>query len=351
MPPNNEGNMGQIPLKQSNTIGSILAKKNIGPITSMQIDTIGCTLALEMNMEQCYPQIEELAFEGTASESLENDCFMDELNIVDTRCIKLQGRKALPWGQMRITSWNVRGLAAPDKRRLVKRTLIRLDSDVYIFQETKMCKEKAEDFVGYYYKWGGIFCDAIDMAGGLGIMWNPSKADVHLIASSNKWMACNITCKQMTLYFPLLNIYGPVKIEDKLAIWMEITNLIYTLGSNKVIAARDFNALLSLYEKAGGLQKPTKVMEDFKCFVSNNKLVDIIPQNGSYTWTNRRLNFLNISEWLDHFLAGEGWINGNLSLESQIFPQVGSDHMPISLFIDQEIRCTKNYFKFLSTWW
>ncbi|XP_057854562.2 uncharacterized protein LOC131064437 [Cryptomeria japonica] len=68
-----------------------------------------------------------------------------------------------------------------------------------------------------------------------------------------------------------------------------------------VIAARDFNALLGIDEKVGGLQKPSKV-EDFRDFVSNCKLVDIIPKIGKFTWTNKRLKFANISERLDRFL-------------------------------------------------
>ncbi|XP_059073755.1 uncharacterized protein LOC131029339 [Cryptomeria japonica] len=70
----------------------------------------------------------------------------------------------------------------------------------------------------------------------------------------------------------------------------------------KVIAVGDFNALLDIDEKVEGLRKPSKVMEDFRDFVSDCKLIDIIHKNGKFTWTNRRLNFANISERLDRFL-------------------------------------------------
>ncbi|XP_057871702.2 uncharacterized protein LOC131078076 [Cryptomeria japonica] len=118
-----------------------------------------------------------------------------------------------------------------------------------------------------------------------------------------------------------------------------------------VIATGDFNAILDIDEKVGGLRKPLKVMEDFRDFVSNCKLIDIIPKNGKFTWTSRRLNFANISERLDRFLVGERWISCNYSLETEIVPQIGLDHLPISLSIAQDTRSKKNYFKFLSMWW
>ncbi|XP_059073464.1 uncharacterized protein LOC131874214 [Cryptomeria japonica] len=192
---------------------------------------------------------------------------------------------------MRLTSWNVRGLLAPDKRCLVKRTLAKLDSEVYVLQETKLNKDKALEFIKYCYKWDGLFQDARGLAGGLGIMWNASKVDVQSIASFDHWMACIIVCKQSNISYPLFNIYGPNRTEEKLKVFNQASQL----DTGEVIVAGDFNALLDIDEKVGGLRKPTKVMEDFQEFVSNCKLVDILPKNGRFTWTNRRLNFANIS--------------------------------------------------------
>ncbi|GLJ47625.1 hypothetical protein SUGI_1006030 [Cryptomeria japonica] len=164
-------------------------------------------------------------------------------------------------------------------------------------------------------------------------MWNAAKVDVHPIASYDHRMVCIIICKQSSISYPLFNIYGPCKTEEKLKVWNEVFNQASQLDSGKVITAGDFNALLGIDEKLGGLQKPTKVMEDFWDFVENCKLVDILPKNGRVTWTNRKLNFANISKRLDRLVVGEWWINGDYSLETEIVPQVGSDHLPLSLSI------------------
>lgn len=229
---------------------------------------------------------------------------------------------------MKISSWNVRGLSAPDKKCLVKRSLTKLDLEIVILQETKLNGEKEVEFVKYCFSWEGIFQDARGLTSGLGLMWNPSLIDVIPIASCDHWIARIIQCRRSDLQFPLFNVYGPTKTEEKLKVWTEISLQVNLLESDKVIIAGDFNAILDIDYKEGGLRKPTKVMDDFRDFISNCKLIDIIPKNGRFTWTNRRLNFSKIFERLDRFLVGEWWMNANFSLESNIIPQIGSDHFP-----------------------
>lgn len=105
--------------------------------------------------------------------------------------------------------------------------------------------------------------------------------------------------------FPLLNVYGPIKTKDKKELWNEIKNQLENVGFERVIMAGDFNALLELDDKVGGLKKYTQVMEDFRLFIDDMRVMDIVPKNGKFTWTNKRHNFLNISERLDRFFAGK----------------------------------------------
>ncbi|XP_057863432.2 uncharacterized protein LOC131071562 [Cryptomeria japonica] len=252
---------------------------------------------------------------------------------------------------MKIYSWNVRGSSAPDKRRLAKRALTNLNLDVILLQETKLNSDKDVDFKNLCFKWEGLFQDARGSTGGLGILWNPVNIEVYPVASCDFWMACTIKCKKLNLCFPLFNIYGPIKTEDKLRVWKEITLQVYLLELGKVIMAGDFNAILNFKDKVGCLKKPTKVMDDFWDFVSNCRLVDIVPKNGKFTWNNRWLNFSNITERLDRFFVGEWWLLNNHSLESVIESQSGSDHFPITLSIAHESHGPKNYYKFLNMWW
>ncbi|XP_059076457.1 uncharacterized protein LOC131875799 [Cryptomeria japonica] len=252
---------------------------------------------------------------------------------------------------MRITSWNVRGLTTPDKRCLVKRYLSKLESEMILLQETKLSGHKVAEFIRYYNKWEGLFQDARGTAGGLGILWNSEVFEVTPLESSEFRMACNIVYKLGGFGFPLFNVYGPIKRDDKLRVWTELHEQLLSLERKKAILAGDFNAILDIDDKEGGLRKSTRVMNDFREFISKCQVVDIILKNGKFTLTNRRLNFSRILERLYHFFVGEWWINGSFSIDTRIILQAGSNHLPVTLSINHEAPKNRNYFKFQSMWW
>ncbi|XP_059067610.1 uncharacterized protein LOC131858395 [Cryptomeria japonica] len=113
----------------------------------------------------------------------------------------------------------------------------------------------------------------------------------------------------------------------------------------------DFNALLDLDEKMGGLRMSNKVMEDFREFVQINKLIDVVPKNGLFTWTNRRAGFAHISERLDRHCIGEFWSNSAMQIEVFIHPISLSDHFPVELKLSEAKPRGKSCFRFQSMWW
>ncbi|XP_059067404.1 uncharacterized protein LOC131858241 [Cryptomeria japonica] len=187
--------------------------------------------------------------------------------------------------------------------------------------------------------------------GGLAVLWNPDKVLVRSISKQENWMLCNVSFLQDDLEFSLFNVYGPSKTEDKKRVWKEISEQIKLVDSEKVIVAGDFNAILNNEEKSGGLRMNTRVMEDFRDFVTENNLFDVIPKSGNFTWTNRRANFSRISERLDRIFTGTYWIKGQFELELSIMPITLSDHFPVQMNCSTSMAKVKRNFKFLSMWW
>ncbi|XP_059067754.1 uncharacterized protein LOC131858517 [Cryptomeria japonica] len=68
--------------------------------------------------------------------------------------------------------------------------------------------------------------------------------------------------------------------KDKLRIWTEIHEQLISLEKEKAVLAGDFNAILDIDDKEGGLRKSTRVMEDVREFTSKCQVVDVIPKNG-----------------------------------------------------------------------
>lgn len=129
-----------------------------------------------------------------------------------------------------------------------------------------------------------------------------------------------------------------------------------------MLVAGDFNALLDIDEKKGGLRMTNRVMQDFKEFVSNKNLFDVVLKNGCYTWTNRRAKFASISDRLnrtfasisdrlDRTFVGPFWVESSFNLESRILPFSLSDHFPVQICLNDSQVKIKGNFKFLSMWW
>ncbi|XP_057820171.2 uncharacterized protein LOC131033064 [Cryptomeria japonica] len=247
---------------------------------------------------------------------------------------------------MKIITWNVRGLSAPDKKRLIKRALHRVDSDIVLLQETKLCLDKALSFLHSYNNWEGFFHEARGTAGGLGVMWNPHNIKMTELESLEYWLFGAVRSLRENVTFLLINVYGLIKIEEKAKVWKDITQKIDSLNNDRVSVAGDFNALLDLEEKRGGMKISNKVMEDFRDFVMLNHLFGVIPKNGSFTWTNRRVNFANISERLDRFLVGPFWLDSAFHLDSCILPFSLSDHFPDQLSFKEANKSSRGSFRF-----
>lgn len=94
--------------------------------------------------------------------------------------------------------------------------------------------------------------------------------------------------------FHLFSVYGPNSTIGKKLLWETISQSISNYPNAQVVIAGDFNAILSLKDKIGGIVPPFKIMQDFNDFIRNNTLKDCIPLNGHVTWTNKRKCFMHI---------------------------------------------------------
>ena len=178
-------------------------------------------------------------------------------------------------------------------------------------------------------------------------MWNAKSIHGILIGKDSNWQLLKV--EHFDLKFLIFNIYGPTSTNDKKNLWVVLTNLIQQEREMNFILGGDFNALLSMTGKKGGICAPIRTIQGFSSFVEDNNLSDIFPYNGLYTWTNRRIGFLEIAERLDRFLFSQSWNLLSFSLKSEILPFAISDHFPVQLLISKNISQRLNQassFKF-----
>lgn len=252
---------------------------------------------------------------------------------------------------MKLISWNVRGLSAPNKRRLIKSQLDLIKCDLVMLQETKLCDESASVLFTSWKKWNFLSCPSYSASGGLALLWNAYNIEVQLVSSAVHWMLFLVTSKVSKVKVWLFNIYAPSRIQGKKKLWRDLIRVASPLRQGSlVVFGGDFNAILDPSEKSGGIFPNKRIMEDFGNFILHMDLFDCKSQNGIFTWTNMRRDFSQIAERLDRFLLFENWLQSDLEFSSSILPMSGSDLYPISLCILEDKAPFWSPFKFEPMW-
>ena len=232
---------------------------------------------------------------------------------------------------MKILSWNVQGINAPEKCNRINSCLDSIQCDLVLLQETKLSTNNFQKSVGCWLTWNSSHVPSLGASGGITVLWNPKTIKAQHLHQGTNWQMVSI--QHYELSFHLINVYGPTPTSDKLSLWFTLTSSIQQLLDAKFIIAGDFNAFLHPRDKYGGIIPPPRAIQGFNVFVNNNALFDVPSQVGSFIWTNRRVGFLQIVVRLDRFLCSQCWELVNYSIQSDILPYLEFDHFPIQLYI------------------
>jgi hypothetical protein len=73
----------------------------------------------------------------------------------------------------------------------------------------------------------------------------------------------------------------------------------------------NFNAILRLSDKKGGLGWFRQIQKDLNDFITDYASIELDLKNGDFIWTNRRRGFSNIAEKFDRFFIVGNWAATN----------------------------------------
>ena len=251
---------------------------------------------------------------------------------------------------MKITTWNIRGLNAPNKKRLLKQNLNKFESDIIILQETKLNKLEGLNLGKRLGNWSCYMHESVGASGGLGVIWNHRNIILNILSSHNNWICMSVNSIKSNLQLILFNIYGPISTFDKFTVWNDISSYMTNFDNIPIILGGDFNTILNLNEKTGGSLRFSQPMKDFNNWYHGQKLVDIPCCNGVYTWNNRRKDFAYIAEKLDRFFIKGNLEINNCNIQAQIMPFAGSDHFPVRLELSEPRKPMRSAFKCEKMW-
>jgi len=173
--------------------------------------------------------------------------------------------------------------------------------------------------------------EAKGSAGGVAILWNPTKVVVDLWIGMRRILSGRFRMVGHKAWFLVSAVYGPHILLEREAFLTQLLRMGNLYTERLWVIARDFNMITTTTEKKGGLQREDAYMERFRETQTTLQLIDINTINGKYTWNNRRGGSREIASRLDRFLATEHLLGIDIFYEATILPCQGSNHWPIKL--------------------
>ncbi|KAF7818437.1 reverse transcriptase [Senna tora] len=227
-----------------------------------------------------------------------------------------------------ILAWNARGAASADFQRAIMDLKNRHLPRVVFISETRVGGIRAENIIksiGYdgFYK-----VDPMGYAGGLWLMWNSSfvKMDIH----GESFQEIQATMEVSNFRFLVSFVYASPIRDRRKVLWSNLMNLA-EIHSMPWLICGDFNDVLSLDEKWGGLPASSSRIREFKHCIDYCGVTDLGFLGQKFTWINKRDNGQTVFERLDRFLANPQWIHLFPHASNQHLPRIKPDHTPILL--------------------
>ncbi|XP_062014406.1 uncharacterized protein LOC133730919 [Rosa rugosa] len=250
---------------------------------------------------------------------------------------------------MRLLSWNCQGLGADLTGKHLKRLIKRNSPSMLFLMETRQNEstilswKKTLNFDHVY-----VVDPVGQSSGGLALFWDNS-VQVSSITSTHNYISTSVLSVADSFLCNISWMYGNPHSNQKNAFWRSV----YTAFSPRLIpwlCLGDFNEILWLHEKWGGLPQPRWRLNLFREFLSHTELSDLQFQGPDYTWFCTQHGRIVIKERLDRGLANNSWIAAKPC--SQIFhlPKLGSDHRPILFDTSPPEVKAPHVFRFEHLW-
>ena len=237
---------------------------------------------------------------------------------------------------LKIVSYNVRGLNNYRKRTAIFKHLKGGQCDIVFLQETYSSEEVTNKWL-QECEGKGLFMHGSKHSRGVAILFRKQldfEIEEKYLDFKGRFIIVKIKINELKIN--LVNIYAPNKENDQIVF---MTELIRIIGLNNVsksdnnILAGDWNVALDYnVDKMGGRDKDDKKIykEKIQELTAHLELVDIWRLKHSlkkqYTW---RQKVPRIHCRLDYFFISQHVMD--LVIDTKILPSILSDHSPVSL--------------------
>ncbi|KAI9187395.1 hypothetical protein LWI28_027648 [Acer negundo] len=185
--------------------------------------------------------------------------------------------------------------------------------DIVLLSKTKLYGSKIGR-CGVLFGYDNYFC--VGFSGGLLLLWRDS-CSVNVLSFSLGHIDARVVMENGYCW-RFIGFYGDPNPNKIVFLWNLLRRL-KEMDDLPWVCGGDFNELLSVHDKVGGLLKSFIGMSNFRQAIEECNLSDLGYTGPRHTWNNKREGKSNIRERIDMFLAKEKWRDR--------FVKVKVDHM------------------------
>ncbi|XP_026410160.1 uncharacterized protein LOC113305315 [Papaver somniferum] len=251
---------------------------------------------------------------------------------------------------LKLISWNLRGMNAFDKILALKNLVLEQKCDVCMVQETKMIKMNQwmvrQIWYDAYFDWEYIpSTGTCGRSGGLLTIWNNNKLIKEGGRMGKNSISTLFSQKDDGFKWEICNMYSPCGYNERAVFWSDMEE-VRNWWNGPICFAGGVNAVRCDEERNMGEcdSRNTALLNNF---ITTQELVDLPLLGGAYTWSDMQVNPLLCR--LDIFFLSvemDLWFPAAIQVA---LTSVTSDHKPIMLVTKPNIDC-KPYFKFENSW-
>ena len=175
---------------------------------------------------------------------------------------------------IKILSWNVKGVNDSSKRKLIKSVVRKQKVDLFCIQETKMQVMSKRVVISLgprrFLDWRAL--NAMGSAGGVLICWDKRSLEILEWEEGQFSISCRFRNVGDGVVWVFTGVYGPFSKEERECLWEEI-RAIRGLWEEPWCLGGDFNMILYQFERSRN-GRITSAMRRFAQIIDDLGLVD-----------------------------------------------------------------------------
>lgn len=191
--------------------------------------------------------------------------------------------------------------------------------------------------------------EPIGFTGGILLLWKSDIVDFQVIGEGAQGVHGVMEVRATSKSFVFSAIYASPRFRMRKMLWEELLSLSSNLDKPWLLLG-DFNDIINENEKMGGRKISYRRSKLFSDAINNCNLIDMGFIGPRFTWTNNR-STNPIYQRLDRGWSNVEWVNMFPNYSLSHLPRLTSDHCPILLNLEQNVRATgPKPFRFEPMW-